>query len=186
MKLLGNSRRIGTILRGIGRDSTGAEIVEAAIVMPLMFMFLLGIFWFGRAYNIYATINHAAREGARVGVAPSCATCGNAAITGDEVAARVKSALEASNLNPGAVTSTPPALCPCGTASCGTSVACETIAGGNPQICMQKNVALTSGTPSACGTVVSFRYPFKFHFPFTSLDKQQINLRAQVQMRNDN
>ncbi len=39
------------------------EIAEAAIVLPLMFTMLLGIYWFGRAYNVYSTITHAAREG---------------------------------------------------------------------------------------------------------------------------
>ena len=71
------------------RDTSGAEIAEAAIVLPLVFMLLLGIYWFGRAYNIYATITHAAREGARAATAPACALCGNAALTPDQVAARV-------------------------------------------------------------------------------------------------
>jgi len=62
------------------RDTSGAEIAEAAIVLPLVFMLMLGIYWFGRAYNIYATVTHAAREGARAATAPACALCGNAAM----------------------------------------------------------------------------------------------------------
>ena len=86
------------------RDTSGAEIAEAAIVLPLVFMLLLGIYWFGRAYNIYATITHAAREGARAATAPACALCGNAPLTPDQVAARVAQALQASKLNPNQVT----------------------------------------------------------------------------------
>src|SRR3981081_4262212 len=62
-------------LRRLARGTSGAEIAEAALVLPLMFMMLLGIFWFGQAFSIYGTITHAAREGARAGAAPSCTTC---------------------------------------------------------------------------------------------------------------
>ena len=54
-------------LKEIVAGTRGAEIAEAAVVLPLLFMMLFGIYWFGRAYNIYATINHAAREGGIVG-----------------------------------------------------------------------------------------------------------------------
>jgi len=46
-------------------ETSGAEIAEAAAVLPLMFMILLGIFWFGQAFSIYGAINRAAHEGAR-------------------------------------------------------------------------------------------------------------------------
>ena len=50
-------------LKKIASGSTGSEIAEAALVLPIFFMLMLGIYWFGRAFNVYATINHAAREG---------------------------------------------------------------------------------------------------------------------------
>ena len=153
------------------RDSSGAEIAEAAIVLPLVFMLLLGIYWFGRAYNIYATITHAAREGARAATAPACALCGNAALTPDQVATRVAQALQASKLNPkDCVTHAP-------------VVACAAIGGGNPQICFQPNVQINSPTtePLACGVSVSFQYPYQFYLPFTSLNNQLIQLKANVQ-----
>src|SRR5262245_45199031 len=58
-------------------DEAGAEIVEDAIILPLLLTLLIGIVWIGRAYNIYQTITRAAREGARYAVLPSCASCGN-------------------------------------------------------------------------------------------------------------
>jgi uncharacterized iron-regulated membrane protein len=64
-----------TSLRKILTGSVGSEIAEAALVIPIFFMIMLGIYWFGRAFNTYATINHAAREGARLAVAQTCATC---------------------------------------------------------------------------------------------------------------
>ena len=59
------------------RDAAGAEIAEAAVVLPLLFMLLFGIMWFARAYNIYTTVNRAARQGALAAAANNCATCGN-------------------------------------------------------------------------------------------------------------
>ena len=50
--------------------TAGAEIAETAVVLPLLFTVLLGIFFFGRAYNIYGTITQAAMQGARAAVAP--------------------------------------------------------------------------------------------------------------------
>ncbi len=62
------------ILRQLGR-ADGAEIIEAALVLPLLFMFLLGIVWFGRAFQIYSTMTQAAQRGAVAAARPSCATC---------------------------------------------------------------------------------------------------------------
>src|ERR1700723_281905 len=55
-----NLNRMASRLRG----ADGSEIAEAAMVLPLVFMLLLGIVWFGRAFNIYSTIQQAAQQGA--------------------------------------------------------------------------------------------------------------------------
>jgi hypothetical protein len=50
----------------------------------------------------------------------------------------------------------------------------------------QLNAPTTSGVPS-CGTVVSFQYPFTFwYLPFTTLNKQQVLLKADAQMMAEN
>src|SRR6266567_4836787 len=65
-------------LRTLVRGEKGVELVEAAFVLPVLLMMLLGIIWMGRGYMIYETITRAAREGARYEVLPSCVSCGNA------------------------------------------------------------------------------------------------------------
>ena len=53
------------LISGLGyikRDS-GQEIAEAALVVPILFLILLAIFWFGRAFNIASTIERAAKHG---------------------------------------------------------------------------------------------------------------------------
>jgi len=59
----------------IASETSGAEIAEAAFVLPILFAVLFAVVWFGRAFNIYATLNRAAREGAQAAVVTDCATC---------------------------------------------------------------------------------------------------------------
>lgn len=177
----------------IATGTSGSEIAEAALVLPILFMILLGIYWFGRAFNVYATINHAAREGARAAVAQKCATCGGGACTGgincplttDNIADQVTQALQASHLDPTQVTNAGEPLTR--TACGGGTSSCTLPSAGKPQMCVYYNVQLpntlpaSSGAP-ACGTSVQFQYPYQFFFPFTSLNMQTINLNAGVQM----
>ena len=54
----------------IRRDSSGAELVEAALTFPLLLLVVLGILDFGLLFQQYEVITNAAREGARVAVLP--------------------------------------------------------------------------------------------------------------------
>ena len=178
-------------LKKILSATSGTEIAEAALVIPIFFMILLGIYWFGRAFNTYATINHAAREGARVAVAQTCATCGpppNTTPTVANIGTQVAAALQASSLDPAQATAVAePANRPaCG----GGTAACQSPSGaGQPNICVYYNVQLQttaslpagSGAP-ACGVSVQFQYPYQFYLPFTSLNLQKVMLNAGVQM----
>jgi hypothetical protein len=174
-------------LKKIVTETRGSEIAEAALVLPIFFMILLGIYWFGRAFNVYSTINHAAREGARAATAQTCATCGspNTSLTTGQIATQVAQALQASRLDPSQVSH----LAGITRTACagGPAVSCS-VPAADPHICVYYNVLLPSlppnpgtGTP-ACGVSVEFQYPYQFFFPFTSLNLQKIMLNAGVQM----
>ncbi len=172
--------------RRILAETSGAEIAETAVVLPILFTILLGIFFFGRAYNIYGTITQAALQGARSAVAPSCATCGGAALPADQIATNVVApVLQASNLNPAAVQPLTPAACPCGSVACGSPVACDPAGvSATPSICVQQNINLTATAGNQqCGTSVSFQYPYGFNLPFRSFTLQ---MKATAQMRGEN
>jgi len=146
---------------------------------------LLGIYWFGRAFNVYATINHAAREGARYAVAQQCASCGNAPPTVANIALQVGQAMQASGLDPGLATTDSVAhtACPVGTNACAPYP-------GVPPIYYCNNVQLVASPPSGsggpvCGVSIDFEYPFQLSLPYTSLNGQQVNLTAHVQMRTE-
>jgi Flp pilus assembly protein TadG len=164
----------------VGTDAS--QIAEAALVLPIVFMLLFGIIWFGRAYNIYTTITYAAREGARVAAQPSCATCGNAPNDAADVATRVTQVLQASHIDPLKINAYTPNPAPVG-GSCG-ALTTRT----NKNVTLYTNVQLNPGSlgPQDCGVVVSFQYPFQFRFPFTSLNNQLVNLKAAVEMQVEN
>jgi Flp pilus assembly protein TadG len=172
-------------LHRLAAETRGAEIAEAAAVLPLMFMMLLGIFWFGQAFSIYGAITRAAQEGARAGAAPYCTTCNHNTLTNyaANAVAATQTALSASKLNPALAQypSTPPTFNSCST---GSAVACP--AGGSANICVQAPVQFfptSPNTPGVCGVSVSFQYPFQFWLPFTSLNKQQIWITASARVR---
>jgi Flp pilus assembly protein TadG len=169
------------------RDSHGAEIAEAAAVLPLMFMILIGIFWFGQAFSIYGAITRAAQEGARAGAAPVCTTCSATTNTPATNAINaVTASLAISNLNISSARqpSTLPNF-PSGTCSVGGGPGSPTCDSGSGKICVQQPVLLsntTNGT-TVCGISVSFQYPFQFNLPFTSLNNQKIWMTASARVR---
>lgn len=147
------------------REDLGAEIVEAAFVIPVVLMLLMGIVTFGRAYNVYQTITRAAREGARELVLTPCAeypncpgsnTVYNASTAQTDL---VDPVLASDSLDPSKVinyTTTYVFLDP------------------------------TDPSPYICGIQISFQYPYTLSLPFTSINLSTINLSTKVQMRMEN
>jgi len=67
-------------IRRLGRSEEGSELIEMAIITPVLLMILAGIVDFGFMFRSWETVTNAAREGARVGVLPAygCADGGPA------------------------------------------------------------------------------------------------------------
>ena len=84
------------------RTQRGATLVEAAVGMMLFFMLFLAIFEFSRAFNVYQTAVNAAREGARLSVAPLPGT--NTLPTNTEVVAKTQEFLAMSSVTGASVT----------------------------------------------------------------------------------
>jgi Flp pilus assembly protein TadG len=57
-------------VRSSFRSERGAELIEFAVVMPILIFIIAGIFEFGMMFRALEAITNAAREGARVGVLP--------------------------------------------------------------------------------------------------------------------
>jgi Flp pilus assembly protein TadG len=174
-------------LRALADDTRGAEIAEAAAVLPLMFMILLGIFWFGQAFSIYGVITRAAQEGARAAALPYCATCTGSSTAVTNAVTTVQNTLSTANLNPSLAQypATPPSFNAC-TIGSGGSTSCS---GSSSNVCVQMPVQLsntTAGATGVCGVSVSFQYPFQFWLPFTTLNNQQVWMTASARVRLEN
>lgn len=163
-------------------DTRGSEIAEAAAVLPLMFMMLLGIFWFGQAFSIYGAITRAAQEGARAGAAPNCTTCSSTNPTQNVVNA-ITTDLQTAGLDPSQAQ--PPATPPTFTA-CPNPSGSMLWSGSSSNFNIQAPVQLPNTATGVCGVSVSFQYPFQFWLPFTSLNKQRIWLSASARVRLEN
>ncbi len=66
---------MATLTRGRRWGSErGAELIEMAIVLPLLLLVVLGIIDFGFLFQRYVVLTNAAMEGARVGILPGYTT----------------------------------------------------------------------------------------------------------------
>jgi hypothetical protein len=196
-------RSKGTTWRSLACAARGSEIAEFAMILPMLFLLLIGIFWFGQAFRIYGTITNAARDGALAAVNPACATCASVDPTINAWTV-IQNDLTVAHIDPTQLrqpTDTP-SVCACisggQTTGCTpTTVPCDQ---NQTNICVQgvsrngqgnltegyvqlSSTAATPGGAGTCGISVSFEYPFTFWLPFTSLNNQTIHVRAQAQAR---
>jgi Flp pilus assembly protein TadG len=177
MSGLSGSGLSGFFCRRIWRDTRGAELLEMAFMLPFLCVVLIGTIWMGRAFNIWETLNRAAREGARVATARNCTSCGNAVPTVTAVENAVLDSLTASSINKNSV------QIPAGCAGNLSS-----------KICYQRDVVLNSGSATNAqesGSIVSLSYPVSFPVPLTAGGMIRwrlgtITLKAQAQMREEN
>jgi Flp pilus assembly protein TadG len=79
-------------------SETGAELVEFALVFPLLLLVVLGIVDFGFLFQQYEVVTNAAREGARIAVLPDYSS--------DDAQARAQAYLTAAGLTDVAATVT--------------------------------------------------------------------------------
>ena len=179
--------------RQFARDESGSEVAEAAIVLPILFLFLFGILWFGRAFNVYTTISDAAREGSETAARPTCASCAAAACVyagttfpcDATVETTVLNTLQTANLSTTSIVAYQPAnLLSC--VNLTSSPPCDTTA-SNVTICRSvlMSPAVGNYTPQ-CGMLVSFQYTLPVTLPFTTINMQQITLTAEGQTRMGN
>ncbi len=144
--------------------TTGSQLVEMGFILPILLSMLLGVIWMGRAYNIYETMTRAAREGARVAAANSCASCGNSAATVANVENAVMNSLTASNIDT-------------------SKVIVPTCAGNlSSKVCYVRNFQLNNAgdVPIELGVVVSLSYQIKFPIPFVKMSPITVTARAQM------
>jgi hypothetical protein len=140
--------------RNIAIGTDGQEIAEAALVLPIVFLVLLAIFWFGRAFNISGSLERAAKEGALAASRASCATCGNAFSSNLAVADAVQKVLSANSIDVSSLQAYAPSFM-CTMTPAPTCATTATSSGGqtlNLQICSNAPLSCGVGAAAGCGT----------------------------------
>jgi TadE-like protein len=163
---------------------SGQEIAEAAIVLPILFLILLAIFWFGRAFSISSTLDRAAREGVKAAGRPSCATCGNTVPSSSQVVNQITDVLNASNLYVSRVQPYSPSFaCTASPAPTCSTLQNVEICTGVPLTC--GNVPCQTSTPAPCGTdaALGVRVSFAYQtpLPLTIANIPPITIHASAQ-----
>jgi len=90
------------LFRRRGQDDRGAELIELAIVLPILLLVLAAIVDFGFLFQRWESLTNAAREGARIATLP-----GYSGTAGGDVETRVRNYLSATGI-PGGPAVIPP------------------------------------------------------------------------------
>lgn len=177
------TRRLWQVLSFVFAKDFGQEILEAAIVLPLLFLILLGIFWFGRAFNITSTLHRAAREAVKTASQNICATCGNVGQGNSQVAQSITNTLQADHLQSANIVSyTPPFACIATPLPTCTTVQNVQICVGVPLTCGTASCqqpAIICGANPALGVRVSFGYQYTWPLRIANLPPMTLHGIAQ-------
>ncbi len=151
----------------MSRKQRGAAIVEAAFVIPILLMFVLGILEFGRAYNEYQVLTNAAREAARYAVAPTPGASGQLPCNGGSNCSAVQQVAIDWLQSAGITASTPPT---------NTTVACSSFT--NP---------ITGNSLIQYCTSVTVTAPFSFLAPALLFGRTglSLNMSSTATMRQE-
>jgi len=167
---------------------SGAQIAEAAVVLPVLFFILFEIVWLCLALSSSSTLQRAAKEAAIAASRSTCASCGNTNLNNNQVFNTLNTSLQAGHLNSSnIVASTPAFLCnPTPAPTCTTR--------RNVQVC--RNVPLTCGgaacqtPPADCGedvvTGVRVSFGYRFNSPLPLGSWQNITIPASAQAAQEN
>jgi Flp pilus assembly protein TadG len=157
------------LAKSAATETSGSQIVEFAVALPLLLVMVVGIFDFGNAYNIKQKVTNVAREAARMGASQP---------TGDltqpspasilEIRDMVSSALQAGRLSDCGLGTTAAVAGGAATpwkwtftTSCGTP--------GNVVLSVDRGYVFTSGVlagglPVKINTNVTLQYPYQWQF----------------------
>src|ERR1700681_2975181 len=158
--------RIHRGLVSLLREAQGAALLEFAIVLPLLMVFVVGIYDFSGAFNEKQKIAQAAQEGAIIAGSQPMSDIQTSTTTGPASLLPVQTAIVNSLVSTGVVTTS----CNPVTGSGGPNLTWTyTIAGcpGSLVITINRGWKTGSGTaasPASLGTVVTVQYPYTWRF----------------------
>lgn len=164
----GPGSRVRRWLRWLS-DNRGSQIVEFAVALPLITVFVVGIFDFGSAFGLKQRLTNAAREGARVGANQATADLSFAQPPSvDAIAQVVGNSLTSAKVNDCGLASAPTVTHPTALSWVYTATGC---AGGNVVLTIDRGHTFTVALPAPYsqnmlveGTQVTLTYPYQWKF----------------------
>jgi len=190
-----NSGSVQSLGESLGRQDRAAQMVEFAVALPLLVVFVVGIFDFSSAFTLKQRLTNLARDAARVAAAgPSNdVRTGSTPVSVMDVFYVVDNYLQANNIND----------CSIGTTPTGAGVTWTFAAKGNG--CPTAGLTITvnrgyyfpvtgaptpavsctpinpNGSAAVIGTCVSIQYPYPWRFGrAASLLGSNFNLPTQI------
>jgi TadE-like protein len=171
---MGRFRNLVSPLLRLLRDTAGSSLLEFAITLPLLVVFIVGIYDFSGAFNTKLKIQHAAQLGAIVAAAqptndldPTNSTPGPDSL--QPVVTVVFNSLAADGVLPLAGTSgsckaPQPSVSNSGLAWNYQISGCSGNPGDTLLIAINRGVVAGVGTPVTVGTTVQVSYPYHWRF----------------------
>jgi Flp pilus assembly protein TadG len=157
-----SARRVRTVTDVT--DERGSALLEFAIILPLLVVFVVGIYDFSGAFNQKQKIEQAAQEGAIVAgaqpVSDIASTTADPASLHPVVTAVLNSLVGSGVLASGACT-------PPGTASPPAGLAWTYTISGCPDqlvVTINRGMVVTSVSPAVVGATVTVAYPYHWRF----------------------
>jgi Flp pilus assembly protein TadG len=150
---------------GLLRETRGAALLEFAIVLPLLVVFVVGIFDFSGAFNQKQKIEQAAQEGAIIAGAQPMSDIASSNSNPDSlqpVVTAVYNSLTASGVVPKGTCAPPVAPTHSGSNLKWTYKI--TPCPDDLTITIDRGWASASGSPAAVGTMVTVIYPYHWRF----------------------
>jgi len=154
-------------LTKLARDERGAALLEFAVTLPILVVFIVGIYDFSAAFDQKQKIAQAAQEGAIIAGAQPMSDIQNGA-TNPPSLQPVVSAIFNSLVESGILTS---GTCGAPAAAAGTGLTwtytisgCTTTASDVLTIIINRGWMATTGPPASIGTIVTVQYPYHWRF----------------------
>ena len=150
-------------LASLLEDTRGSALLEFAIVLPLLTVFVVGIFDFSGAFNQKQKMQQAAQEGAIIAGAQPTSDIASATAPDSllPVVTVIFNSLVASGVVPTGTCTLPASSSgPVGLAWTYTISPCP----GSLVIKIDRGWVATAGTPRAVGTSVTVTYPYQWRF----------------------
>jgi Flp pilus assembly protein TadG len=152
--------RIITLLR----EEQGSALLEFAITLPLLVVFVVGIYDFSGAYNQKQKIEQAAQEGAIIAGAQPMTDIGSNPASLQAVATAVFNSLAGSGVLASGACSPPGSTPgPTGLTWVYTISGCNSFS-DNLVITINRGAVSTTASPAAVGTMVTVSYPYHWRF----------------------